>query len=225
MPRARRTSRRLGGRRPARGGRVRGRGAPLSLRPRAASGSAGCASCSRTPRPFRGPLTPPRDLWPGIARARRRASGPGRGPRAGGSPGPWPRRRRSWSASAPSCGTARARSRVRTVQIPAPSPETTLVAGDGGRVRPGPGRRRARLRGGGERAARGAAAAPGRACQPEALARVEANLAGDRPGARRGAAGPRRRTPPTPSSTACWSSTHRKKVDVLRRVVQLSTAL
>ncbi len=72
-------------------------------------------------------VTPPRDLWPGIARRVERERSwswarvePG-GPRGGGHGRRRPR--------APSSGAGRSPSRVRTVEIPAPSPETRLLAG------------------------------------------------------------------------------------------------
>ena len=172
--------------------RGRGRGAPRLLRRCAASGSAGCGSCSRTPRRCPRSVAPPRDLWPGIARRVERERSWSWA--VGGWTRRWPspRRPRSSSASrAVAVERPAARARADGARSRPRARRRRSWPGTAGRRRPRPGRRRARLRGGGQRAPRGAAAAPGRASQPEDLAAVEANLAGDRPGARRGAPGPR----------------------------------
>ncbi len=164
-------------------------------------------------------LTPPRDLWPGIAR---RVA-----------------RERSWSWAASPLALAAAAtvavglgavlwtgpspSRVRTVQIPALSPETTFVAGTA--VVSDPGLAAA------ERDYEAAATALLEALQqrrahlqPEALAAVQANLEV----IDRALAEVRQalvQDPANPELSRMLVSTHRKKVEVLSRVVKLSTAL
>jgi predicted anti-sigma-YlaC factor YlaD len=167
-------------------------------------------------------LAPPRDLWPGIAR---RVA-----------------RERSWSWAAarwrPVALAAAATvvvglgavlwsgpspSRVRTVQIPAPSPETTLVTGTvlvsdpvlAAAERDYEAAANALLEALQQRRAR---------LQPEALAAVQANLQV----IDRALAQVRQalvQDPANPELSRMLVSTHRKKVEVLSRVVKLSTAL
>ena len=153
------------------------------------------ASAVRSPRPGTcGPGS--RGAW--------RASGPGRGPSGGSRPlGPGGGGDGRRSASAPSSGAARRPRACARCEIPAPSPEATLVAGTAVVSDP--------VLAAAERDYEAAANALLEALQqrrarlqPEALAAVEANLAGDRPGARRGAPGPRPGPRRTPSSAACW---------------------
>ena len=166
-------------------------------------------------------LTPPRDLWPGIARrvARERSWS-----WAAGGLRPWALAAATvviglgavlWSGPSPS--------RVRTVQIPAPSPELRLVAGAAVVSDP--------VLAAAERDYEAAANALLEALQrrrthlqPEALAAVEANLQViDR------ALDEVRQAlvhdPSNPELSRMLVSTHRKKVEVLSRVVKLSTAL
>jgi anti-sigma factor RsiW len=165
-------------------------------------------------------VTPPRDLWPGIAR---RVEGARSWTWAGWSPVALAAAATVvvglvavlWSGSAPS--------RVRTVEIPTPSPEARLVAGVAPVSDPALAAaerdyeaatnallealqlRRARL-------------------QPEALAAVQTNLEViDRALAevRQALA----QDPTNPELGRMLVSTHQKKVDVLSRVVKLSTPL
>jgi hypothetical protein len=167
-------------------------------------------------------VAPERDLWPAIARRVERERA-------------WLWRPAGWSpvvlaaAATVAIGLAavfwngQAPARVRTVVIPAPTPEARLVAGEAGVSDPvlaaaardyeaaanvlleALQQRRARL-------------------QPEDLAAVEANLdVIDRALAevRQALA----RSPENPELGRMLVSTHRKKVEVLSRVVKLSTAL
>jgi anti-sigma factor RsiW len=167
-------------------------------------------------------LTPPRDLWPGIAR---RVA-----------------RERSWSWAAPGWSpmvlaaaatvvvglgavlwNGPSPSRVRTVQIPAPSPEAVLVAGTAVVSDP--------VLAAAERDYEAAAHALLEALQqrrgrlqPEALAAVETNLQV----IDRALAEVRQalvQDPSNPELSRMLVSTHRKKVEVLSRVVKLSTVL
>ena len=191
-----------------------------------------CASCREQERRLRQllahaaalprSLTPPRDLWPGIAR---RVA-----------------RERSWSSAASGWGlwafAAAATvviglgavlwsgpfpSRVRTVQIPAPSPEITLLAGTAVVSDP--------ILAAAERDYEAAANALLEALQqrrgglqPEARAAIEANLQV----IDRALAEVRQalvHDPRNPELSRMLVSTHRKKVEVLSRVVKLSTTL
>ena len=167
-------------------------------------------------------VAPERDLWPAIARRVERERA-------------WSWRLGGWSpvglaaAATVAIGLAavfwggQAPARVRTVEIPTPTPEARLVAGEAGLSDPvlaaaardyeaaanvlleALQQRRARL-------------------QPEDLAAVEANLdVIDRALAevRQALA----RSPENPELGRMLVSTHRKKVEVLSRVVKLSTAL
>jgi predicted anti-sigma-YlaC factor YlaD len=167
-------------------------------------------------------LAPPRDLWPGIARrvARERS---------------WSRAAARWSPVALAAAatvvvglgavlwSGPSPSRVRTVQIPAPSPETTLVAGTvlvsdpvlAAAERDYEAAANALLEALQQRRAR---------LQPEALAAVQANLEV----IDRALAQVRQalvQDPANPELSRMLVSTHRKKVEVLSRVVKLSTAL
>jgi anti-sigma factor RsiW len=161
-------------------------------------------------------LTPPRDLWPGIAR------------RVG--------RRWSWAVWSPIALAAAAAvvvglvavlwngsapSQVRTVQIPASSPETRLVAGAvsdpvlAAAERDYDAATNALLE---------ALLQRGSRLQPETLAAVQTNLEV----IDRALAEVRQalvRDPSNPELSRMLVATHRKKVDVLRRVMKLSTAL
>jgi anti-sigma factor RsiW len=167
-----------------------------------------------------GSVTPPRDLWPGIARRVERERS-------------W-----SWAGWSPVALAAAATvvvglvavlwsgsglSRVRTVEIPAPSPEMRLVAGTAvvsdpvlaAAERDYEAATNALLEALQQRRAR---------LQPEAFAAVQANLEViDRALAevRQALA----RDPTNPELGRMLVSTHQKKVDVLSRVVKLSTAL
>lgn len=168
-------------------------------------------------------VAPDRDLWPGIARR--------------------VERERSWSwayggwrspallaaAATVAIGLAavfwtdQGPARVRTVQIPTPTPEARLAAGTAGLADP--------VLAAAERDYEAAANALLEALQqrrarlqPEDLATVEANLdVIDRALAevRQALA----RSPESPELGRMLVSTHRKKVEVLSRVVKLSTAL
>jgi hypothetical protein len=161
-------------------------------------------------------LTPPRDLWPGIAR------------RVGCQ---W-----SWGAWGPVALAAAAAvvvgltaalwndsapSQVRTVQIPASSAETRLVAD----TVPDPVLAAAeRDYDAATNALLEALQQRGSRLQPEALAAVQTNLEV----IDRALAEVRQalvRDPSNPELSRMLVATHRKKVDVLRRVVKLSTAL
>lgn len=164
-------------------------------------------------------VAPPRDLWPGVAeRVERRRSWEW----AAGL-GPWALAAAAavvltvsavlWQAGGPA--------RVRTVAIPAASPAATLVAGTGEDP----------VLAAAERDYEAAANALLDALQqrrgrlaPETLAAVESNLEViDRALAevRRALA----KDPESPELSRMLVATHRKKVDVLRRVVRLSTEL
>jgi hypothetical protein len=167
-----------------------------------------------------GSLTPPRDLWPGIARrvARERSWAAG-----GWSPVALAAAATVvvglgavlWSGPSPS--------HVRTVQIPAPSPEAMLVAGTTVVSDP--------VLAAAERDYEAAAHALLEALQqrrarlqPEALAAVETNLQV----IDRALAEVRQalvQDPANPELSRMLVSTHRKKVEVLSRVVKLSTVL
>jgi predicted anti-sigma-YlaC factor YlaD len=167
-------------------------------------------------------LTPPRDLWPGIAQrvTRERSwSWAGVGLR------PWALAAAAtvviglgavlWRGPSPS--------RVRTVQIPVPSPAMTLVAGTAVVSDP--------ILATAERDYEAAANALLEALQqrranlqPEALAAVEANLQV----IDRALAEVRQALVQDPANlelSRMLVSTHRKKVEVLSRVVKLSNAL
>ena len=167
-------------------------------------------------------LTPPRDLWPGIAqRVTRERSWSW----AAGGSRPWALAAAAtvvvglgavlWNGPSPS--------RVRTVQIPAPSPETMLVAGTAVVSDP--------VLAAAERDYEAAANALLEALQqrrarlqPEALAAVETNLQViDRALAEVRLA--LVQDPANPELSRMLVSTHRKKVEVLSRVVKLSTVL
>ena len=167
-------------------------------------------------------LTPPRDLWPGIARrvARERS---------------WSWATGGWSPMALAAAatvvvglgavlwSGPSLSRVRTVQIPAPSPEAMLVAGTAVVSDP--------VLAAAERDYEAAANALLEALQqrrarlqPEALAAVETNLQV----IDRALAEVRQALVHDPANLELGRmlvSTHRKKVEVLRRVVKLSTVL
>jgi predicted anti-sigma-YlaC factor YlaD len=167
-------------------------------------------------------LSPPRDLWPGIARrvARERS---------------WSWAAGGWSPLALAAAATvvvglgavlwngPSPSRVRTVRIPAPSPETTFVAGTAVVSDP--------VLAAAERDYEAAATALLEALQqrrarlqPEALAAVQANLEV----IDRALAEVRQalvQDPANPELSRMLVSTHRKKVEVLSRVVKLSTAL
>ena len=167
-------------------------------------------------------VAPPRDLWPGIARQLERE--------------------RSWSWRAvgfrpvvlaaaatvviglvAALWSGRAPERVRTVEIPAASPRATLASGTPGVSDP--------VLAAAERDYEAAAGALLEALQqrrarlqPETLAAVEANLEV----IDRALAEVRQALVQDPKNrelTRMLVSTHRKKVDVLSRVVKLSTAL
>ena len=192
-----------------------------------------CASCREQERRLRQllahaaalprSLTPPRDLWPGIARrvARERSWSS-----AASGWGPWAFAAAAtvviglgavlWSGPFPS--------RVRTVQIPAPSPVITLVTGTAAVVSDP-------ILAAAERDYEAAANALLEALQrrrtdlrPEALEAVEANLQV----IDRALAEVRQalvHDPRNPELSRMLVSTHRKKVEVLSRVVKLSNAL
>jgi anti-sigma factor RsiW len=163
-------------------------------------------------------VAPSRDLWPGIARRVERERA-------------WSRTSRSPLALAAAATvvvglaavlwSGRAPARVRTVEIPAPSPEARLVAH--GVADP--------VLAAAERDYEAAAGALLEALrqrqaslQPESLAAVQENLQViDRALAevREALA----RDPSSPELGRMLVATHRKKVDVLSRVVKLSTAL
>lgn len=165
-------------------------------------------------------VTPPRDLWPGIARrveAERLWSWAGWSPMglAAAATVVVGLVAVLWSGSVPS--------RVRTVEIPTPSPEARLVAGVAlvsdpvlaAAERDYEAATNALLEALQERRAR---------LQPEAFAAVETNLEViDRALAevRQALA----KDPSNPELGRMLVSTHQKKVDVLSRVVKLSTAL
>jgi hypothetical protein len=167
-------------------------------------------------------LTPPRDLWPGIAQrvARERSWS-----WATGGLRPWALA----AAAAVVVGlgavlwSGPSLSRVRTVQIPAPSPEAMLVAGTAIVSDP--------VLAAAERdyeaaanALLGALQQHRARLQPEALAAVETNLQV----IDRALAEVRQalvHDPANPELSRMLVSTHRKKVEVLSRVVKLSTAL
>jgi predicted anti-sigma-YlaC factor YlaD len=191
-----------------------------------------CASCREQERRLRQllahaaalprSLTPPRDLWPGIARrvARERSWSS-----AASGWGPWALAAAAtvviglgavlWRGPFPS--------RVRTVQIPAPSPVITLVAGTAVVSDP--------ILAAAERDYEAAANALLEALQqrrgglqPEARAAIEANLQV----IDRALAEVRQalvHDPRNPELSRMLVSTHRKKVEVLSRVVKLSNAL
>ena len=167
-------------------------------------------------------LAPQRDLWPVIARRVERERA-------------WSWRPAGWSpvvlaaAATVAIGLAAvfwsglAPARVRTVEIPAPTPEARLVAAEAGvsdpvlaaAARDYEAAANALLEALQQRRAR---------LQPEDLAAVEANLdVIDRALAevRQALA----RSPESPELGRMLVSTHRKKVEVLSRVVKLSTAL
>jgi hypothetical protein len=166
-------------------------------------------------------VTPPRDLWPGIARRVERERSWSWA--AGGS--------RPWALAAAATvvvglaavlWTGRAPSAVRTVEIPVATPEARLAAlpGVSDPVLAAAERQY-------EEAANALLEALQRRqaeLQPETLAVVRANLEViDRALAEvRGALV---KNPSNPDLNRMLVATHRKKVDVLRRVVKLSTAL
>jgi hypothetical protein len=167
-------------------------------------------------------VTPPRDLWPGIARRVERERS---WSRAAGGWSPWALAAAAtvvvglvaalWSSRVPSV--------VRTVEIPVATPEARLAAAADVVTDP--------VLAAAEREYEEAANALLEALQkrqtklqPETLATVRANLdVIDRALAevRQALA----RNPSNPELNRMLVATHRKKVDVLRRVVKLSTAL
>jgi predicted anti-sigma-YlaC factor YlaD len=193
---------------------------------------ASCALCRERERRLRQVLAhagslprsvaPPRDLWPGIARqlARERT---------------WSWRSVGWSPVALAAAATvliglvaalwsdRAPARVRTVEIPAASPRSAPVSAGPGVSDP--------VLAAAERDYEAAANALLEALQqrrarlqPEALAAVEANLEV----IDRALAEVRQalvQDPSNPELSRMLVATHRKKVDVLSRVVKLSTAL
>ncbi len=189
----------------------------LSLPPLPGAGAAAAAGARarRFPPPVRDPA---RDLWPGIAR---RVEGERSWSWTGWRPAALAAAATVvvglvavlWSGSAPA--------RVRTVEIPAPSPETRLVAAPvsdpvlAAAERDYDAATNALLEALQQRRAR---------LQPEAFAAVQANLEViDRALAevRQALA----KDPTNPELGRMLVSTHQKKVDVLSRVVKLSTAL
>jgi len=167
-------------------------------------------------------VAPPRDLWPDIARrvARERSwswAPAGRSPfvLAAAATVAIGLATVFWSGQAPA--------RVRTAQIPAPTPEARLVAGTAGVSDP--------VLAAAERDYEAAANALLEALlqrrarlQPEALAAVETNL----DVIDRALAEVRQalvQDPKNPELSRMLVSTHRKKVEVLSRVVKLSTTL
>jgi len=192
---------------------------------------AGCASCRRREQELRQllahaaalprSLAPPRDLWPGIAeRVERRSA--------------WAGLWSSWHPMALAAAAAvvaalaaylwsgSAPAAVRTVAMPSPSPELRSVA-ETGIADP--------VLAAAARDYEDAANALLQALQrrrtllrPEDLARVEANLEViDR--ALEEVRQALVKDPASPELNRMLVATHRKKVDVLRRVVRLSTAL
>jgi len=192
---------------------------------------ASCALCQERERRLRQVLahaaslprvvTPPRDLWPGIARRLERERS-----------WSWAESWSPWALAAAATvvvglvavlWTGRAPSAVRTVEIPAATPEARLAAAPGAVSDP--------VLAAAERDYEAAANALLDALQkresrlePETLAAVRTNLEViDR------ALGEVRqalvRNPSSPELSRMLVATHRKKVDVLRRVVKLSTAL
>jgi anti-sigma factor RsiW len=167
-------------------------------------------------------LTPPRDLWPAIARRVERERS---WSWASGSWSPW-----ALAAAATVVvglaavlWTGRPPAAVRTVEIPVATPEARLAAMPGVVSDP--------VLAAAEREYEEAANAllealqkRQSAVQPEALAAVRSNLEViDRAlGEVRQALA---RSPSNPELNRMLVATHRKKVDVLRRVVKLSTAL
>ena len=167
-----------------------------------------------------GSVAPPRDLWPGIAgRLEARRSW------AAGAWSPWALATAATVAIGltATLWVGRTPSRVRTVQIPPPGPEAVLVAGSPAAGDP--------VLAAAERDYEAAAAALLDALQlrkgrlePATLAAVEANLAV----IDRALAEVRQalvQDPSSPELNRMLVATHRRKVDVLRRVVRLSTAL
>ena len=193
---------------------------------------ASCALCQERERRLRQVLahaaslprsvTPPRDLWPGIARRVERERS---WAWASGSWSPW-----ALAAAATvvvglaaALWTGRPPAAVRTVEIPVATPEARLLALPGVVSDP--------VLAAAEREYEEAANALLEALQkrqsevsPETLAAVRSNLEViDRAlGEVRQALA---RNPSNPELNRMLVATHRKKVDVLRRVVKLSTAL
>jgi anti-sigma factor RsiW len=191
-----------------------------------------CALCRERERQLRQVLAhaaalprsvaPPRDLWPAIARQLGRERS-------------WSWRSVGWSPVALAAAatvvislvaalwSGRAPARVRTVEIPAASPAVTAVAATTGVSDP--------VLAAAERDYEAAANALLEALQqrrarlqPETLAAVEANLEV----IDRALAEVRQalvQDPSNPELSRMLVATHRKKVDVLSRVVKLSTAL
>jgi len=167
-------------------------------------------------------VAPPRDLWPGLAR---RLESERSWSRAAGAWSPWALAAAATVAVglAATLWVGRAPTRVRTVEIPPASPEAVLVAGAPVATDP--------VLAAAERDYDAAAATlletlqqrKGR-LQPETLAAVEANLAV----IDRALAEVRQalvQDPSSPELSRMLVATHRKKVDVLRRVLKLSTSL
>jgi hypothetical protein len=193
---------------------------------------ASCALCQERERRLRQVLahaaslprsvTPPRDLWPGIARRVERERS---WSWASGSWGPW-----ALAAAATVVvglaavlWTGRPPGAVRTVEIPVATPEARLAALPGVVSDPVLAEAERQY----EEAANALLEALQKrqsAVEPETLAAVRSNLevidrALDE--VRRALA----RNPSSPELNRMLVATHRKKVDVLRRVVKLSTAL
>jgi predicted anti-sigma-YlaC factor YlaD len=163
-------------------------------------------------------VAPPRDLWPGLAR---RLEAERSWSRATGAWSPWALAAAATVAVglAAALWVGRAPTRVRTVEIPPPSPQAVLVTGAPAATDP--------VLAAAERDYDAAAASllealqqrKGR-LQPETLAAVEANLAV----IDRALAEVRQalvQDPSNPELGRMLVATHRKKVDVLSRVLKL----
>jgi predicted anti-sigma-YlaC factor YlaD len=167
-------------------------------------------------------VSPPRDLWPGIARRLERERRPWLG---AGAWSPWALAAAATVAVglAAVLWTGPGPSRVRTVEMPAASPQALRPAGTAAVADP--------VLAAAERDFEAAAAVLLEALrrrsadlEPDTLAAVEGNLQViDRALAEVRLA--LSENPASPALGRMLVATHRKKVDVLRRVVRLSTAL